>query len=216
MAKDNQNNTNNNKEAAPDITVNAKVIFHSGRVAELLRKLEKFLGIPLSLRSTSGEVVCKTDYFYGPCSYIRGTDIGCSRCRKVYSNIGKKIIMRKVPYACLCYCGFLIFAVPLEFRGEMVGILMGSQVLPISDSNNVDDFKEKFKRSSKEIGLNNNKEFLDSFVKIKTLDDNRQRLKFLSYLEAVGRHFVDMAAEGKTWNAFMREIKASSPKFGDF
>ena len=71
MTKDNQNNTNNNKKIAPDITVNAKVNFHSGRVAELLRKLEKFLGVPLSLRSTSGEVVCKTDYFYGPCYTCR-------------------------------------------------------------------------------------------------------------------------------------------------
>ena len=76
-----------NKEKLDENTVNAKVIFSSGRVAELLRKLEKYLNISLSLRSSTGEVVCKTNYFNGPCNYIRGTAIGNKRCRKVYANI---------------------------------------------------------------------------------------------------------------------------------
>ena len=215
MTKENENITRGNGDTL-DITVNSKVNFHSGKVAELLRKLEKFLGIPLSLRSSSGEVVCKTDYFYGPCSYIRGTELGCKRCRKVYANIEKKLLMRKVPYACICYCGFLLFAVPLEFRGEMVGILFGSQVLPISGKDSVSDFREKFKRSSKELGLNNNAEFFNSFDKIRTLDDNKQRLKFLSYLEEIGHHFVEMAVSDKTWNSFLKEIKKSRPEFGEF
>ena len=100
------------QEELPENTVNSKVKFSIGRVAELLRKMEKLMGIPLSLRSTSGEVVCKTDYFYGPCSFIRGTEKGCVRCRKVYKRIENRVIKRKVPYVCLCYCGFLIFAVP--------------------------------------------------------------------------------------------------------
>lgn len=215
MTKENENNTCGTEDTL-DVTVNSKVNFHSGKVAELLRKLEDFLGIPLSLRSSSGEVVCKTDYFYGPCSYIRGTELGCRRCRKVYANIEKKLLMRKVPYACICYCGFLLFAVPLEFRGEMVGILFGSQVLPISGKESILDFREKFKRNSKELGLNNNTEFFKSFDKIKTLDDNKQRLKFLSYLEEIGHHFVEMAVSDKTWNSFLREIKKSRPEFGEF
>lgn len=203
-------------EDVADTNVNAKVNFSSGKVAQILRKLEKFLGIPLSLRSTTGEVVCKTDYFYGPCSYIRGTEIGCKRCRKVYANIERKILRRKVSYVCLCYCGFLIFAVPLEFRGEMVGILMGSQIL--SGADNAFDLviQTKFANKAKELGLNDNKEFFNSFDKIKFLKEDSQRMKFLSYIEEIGKHFVDMAVSGKTWKAFLREIKAKKPEFGIF
>lgn len=209
--KDNQLN----QEKIQDTTVNSKVNFSSGKIAQILRKLEKFLGIPLSLRSTTGEVVCKTDYFYGPCSYIRGTDSGCVRCRKAYATIEKKILQRKVSYVCLCYCGFLIFAVPLEFRGEMVGILIGSQIISGDNSNNK-EFQENFKFKSKELGLENNSDFFKSFDKIKFLKEDKQRIKFLSYLEEISKHFVEMAVSGKTWKNFIKEIKSKKPEFGEF
>jgi ligand-binding sensor protein len=204
------------QEELPENTVNSKVKFSIGRVAELLRKMEKLIGIPLSLRSTSGEVVCKTDYFYGPCSYIRGTDSGCVRCRKVYKNIENRVIKRKVPYVCLCYCGFLIFAVPLEFRGEMVGTLIGSQILPVSEGNTVSDFKERFIQKAKELGLEETEEFNKSFEKVKTLDSDKQRPKFLSYLEEIARHFVEIAIAAKPWNVLLNEIKKKAPEFGTF
>ena len=204
------------QEELPENTVNSKVKFSIGRVAELLRKMEKLLGIPLSLRSTSGEVVCKTDYFYGPCSFIRGTDAGCKRCRKVYSRIENRVLKRKVPYVCLCYCGFLIFAVPLEFRGEMVGTLIGSQILPVSDKNSVEDFRERFKNKAKELGLEITEGFDKSFSKVKTLDSDKQRPKFLSYLEEIAQHFVELAVADKPWNVLLKEIKKKAPEFGKF
>ena len=210
------NEKNKNINKIDENTVNSKVIFSSGRVADLLRKLEKYLNISLSLRSSSGEVVCKTDYFNGPCNYIRGTDIGCKRCRKVYSAIERKIIRRKVPYVCQCYCGFLIFAVPLEFRGEMVGILIGSQIIPVSSKTNVEDFQKSFNSNFSNLKLNTNENFKKSFKNIKTLDDENQRLKFLSYIEEIGRNFVEMAAAEKTWVSFLKDIKKKEPEFGKF
>ena len=204
------------QEELPENTVNSKVKFSIGRVAELLRKMEKLLGIPLSLRSTSGEVVCKTDYFYGPCSFIRGTKIGCDRCRKVYKRIENRVIRRKVPYVCLCYCGFLIFAVPLEFRGEMVGTLMGSQILPVSDKNTVADFRKRFKEKAKELGLEETEDLKKSLEKVKTLDSDSQRPKFLFYLEEIAQHFVEMAVADKPWNVLLKEIKSKAPEFGKF
>lgn len=204
------------QEELPENTVNSKVKFSIGRVAELLRKMEKLLGIPLSLRSTSGEVVCKTDYFYGPCSFIRGTDSGCERCRKVYKRIENRVIKRKVPYVCLCYCGFLIFAVPLEFRGEMVGTLIGSQILPVSKGNTVSEFRKNFVQKAKELGLEATEEFNNSFSKVKTLDSEKQRPKFLSYLEEIAQYFVEMAIADKPWNVLLKEIKKKAPEFGKF
>jgi ligand-binding sensor protein len=204
------------QEELPENTVNSKVKFSIGRVAELLRKMEKLLGIPLSLRSTSGEVVCKTDYFYGPCSFIRGTDSGCERCRKVYKRIENRVIKRKVSYVCLCYCGFLIFAVPLEFRGEMVGTLIGSQILPVSEGNTVSEFRKNFVQKAKELGLEATEEFNNSFSKVKTLDSEKQRPKFLSYLEEIAQYFVEMAIADKPWNVLLKEIKKKAPEFGKF
>ena len=204
------------QEELPENTVNSKVKFSIGRVAELLRKMEKLMGIPLSLRSTSGEVVCKTDYFYGPCSFIRGTENGCTRCRKVYKRIENRVLKRKVPYVCLCYCGFLIFAVPLEFRGEMVGTLIGSQILPVSDKQDVSELKKKYIQIAKELGLEDTEEFSKSFDKVKTLDSDKQRPKFLSYIEEIAQHFVEMAIADKPWNVLLKEIKKKAPEFGKF
>lgn len=208
------NNTKENSEELEQITVNAKVTFSSSNVAKLLRKLEQLLGIPLSIRSTNGEVICKTDYFYGPCSFIRGTELGCTRCRKVYASIENKIFRRKVPFACLCYAGFLIFTVPLEFRGEMLGFLIGSQIIPGKGREALDKFNNDFKWTAKGLGLTDNKEFLSSFDKIKFLDDDKQRVKFLSYLEEIGRNFFEMALSEKSWRTFLKGIKSNKPEFG--
>ncbi len=212
-------NNNNNKieiEKLPENTVNSKVNFSTGRVANILRKLEKFLGIPLSLRSTTGEVVCKTDYFYGPCSFIRGSELGCKRCRKVYKTIENKVLKRKVPYVCVCYCGFLIYAVPLELRSEMVGILIASQIIPITSKEDSDKFKNKLLGQSKSFDLSENKDYIESFDKIKTLDQDTQRIKFLSYMEEIAHHFVEMALSEKPWNIFLKEIKMKKKDFGKF
>lgn len=207
MADNQDNKTKNN--------VNKSVVFAKGKVPELLRKLEKYLGIALSLRSSTGEVVCKTDYFYGPCSFIRGNKEGCKRCRKVYKNIEDKIIRRKVPFVCLCYCGFLIFAVPLEFRGEMVGTLFGSQIIPESNGN-IDNFRLQFAEAANELGFEETEEFFESFKNIKTLDNDLQRQQFLKYLDTIGQNFVEMALADKSWNEFIKEIKSQSPEFGVF
>lgn len=213
MSMSNEENKNQKRDSN---SVNSQVIFSQSKVANLLRRMEQYLGIPLSIRSTTGEVVCKTDYFSGPCSFIRGTRTGCERCRKVYRNIEKKIMRRKVPFVCLCYSGFLIFAIPLEFRGEMVGTLFGSQILPVSNDGSVSEFRQQLEASAKELSPEEKAKFYDSFDKIKTLDSNSQRVKFLNYMSEIGRHFVEMAIADKPWNVFLKEMESSSPEFGVF
>lgn len=193
--------------------VNATVSFAQGHIPELLKKLERFLGVALSLRSTSGEVVCKTDYFFGPCSIIRGTERGRQRCRKTYKNIEDRLLRRKTPFVNICYAGFLIFAVPLELRGEMIGTLLGSQVLPLEKDRNF-DAEMLFGHAAVAIGLNNTDEFYRSFARVKTLKPDLQRITFLQYLEEIGRHFVSMAFADKSWELFLKEIKKDTPHFG--
>lgn len=193
--------------------VNSTVTFGSGHIPELLKQLSNFLGVALSLRSSSGEVVCKTDYFYGPCSIIRGTDRGRARCRKTYKNIEDRLLRRKKPFVNVCYAGFLIFAVPLEFRGEMVGTLLGSQILPVEPSKEI-DLEALFGHTAAALNLKNTEEFYRSFAKVKSLKPDLQRLTFMQYLEEIGQHFISMAFAEKSWELFLKEIRTSTPRFG--
>lgn len=195
--------------------INSKVSFSSGHIPELLKKMEGFLGVALSLRSTTGEVVCKTDYFNGPCSMIRGTERGCSRCRKTYKNIEDRLLRRKKPFVNVCYAGFLIFAVPLEFRGEMVGTLLGSQILPI-ERDPYFSLESLFGHTAMAVGLTNTEEFYKTFERVKTLRPDLQRINFLQYLEEIGEHFISMAFAEKTWDIFLKEMKSITPQFGRF
>ncbi len=193
--------------------VNSTVHFAHGHIPEILKKLERFLGVALSLRSTTGEVVCKTDYFYGPCSIIRGTERGRQRCRKTYRNIEDRLLRRKTPFVNVCYAGFLIFAVPLELRGEMVGTLLGSQILPIEKDKNF-DIEALFGHTCAALNLTNTDEFYRSFARVRTLKPDLQRITFLQYLEEIGRHFVSMAFADKSWELFLKEIQQETPQFG--
>ncbi len=193
--------------------VNSSVYFASGHIPELLKKLSSFLGVALSLRSTSGEVVCKTDYFYGPCSIIRGTDRGRARCRKTYKNIEDRLLRRKKPFVNVCYAGFLIFAVPLEFRGEMVGTLLGSQILPVEPNKDI-DLEALFGHTAAALNLKNTDEFYRSFSRVKSLKPDLQRLTFMQYLEEIGQHFISMAFAEKSWELFLKEIRSATPQFG--
>lgn len=199
--------------AGKTTNVNANVSFSSGHIPELLKKLENFLGVALSLRSTTGEVVCKTDYFYGPCSIIRGTERGRGRCRKTYKNIEDRLLRRKTPFVNICYAGFLIFAVPLEFRGEMVGTLLGSQILPLERDRNF-DLEALFGHTTAALGMSNTEEFYRSFAKVRSLKADMQRLNFMQYLSEIGEHFISMAFADKSWELFLKEIQSKTPQFG--
>lgn len=195
--------------------INDLVSFSSGQVPELLKKMESYLGVALSLRSSTGEVVCKTDYFNGPCSIIRATSLGRERCRKTYHNIEKRLFQRKTPFVNVCYAGFLIFVAPLNFRGEMIGFLIGSQILP-HDPNQKLDLVSFFANTCETLGINANETFYRSFAKVKTLSPDMQRISFLQYLEIISNNFIKMAFADKTWEEFLKEMKINIPHFGDF
>ncbi len=193
--------------------VNKQVLFNSGHVPELLRKLENYLGVALSLRSNTGEVVCKTNYFQGPCSIIRGTERGRERCRKTYKTIEDRLFRRKKPFVNVCYAGFLIFAVPLELRGEMVGTLLGSQILPVKQEKNF-DLESFFGHTAAALKLTNKADFYKSFDRVKTLSPDLERITFMQYLEEIGKNFVTLALAECSWEQFLEQVKSETPNFG--
>ena len=193
-----------------DPTINESVDFSTGQVAGILRRIEGFLGIPLSFRSSTGDTVVKTDYFYGPCSIIRGTCTGRTRCRKVYAQIEEKLLRRKVATVSFCYAGFLVFAVPLNFRGEMIGTLLGSQILPL-DYLRAGEIETQFGPIARSLGVRDLPFFAQSFQRVRHLDPDFERVSFLLFLEKLGEHFIDMAFSHKIWARFYREMVADFP-----
>lgn len=190
--------------------INFSVTFSQGQVPEILSRLERYLNIPLSLRSSTGETVIKTDYFYGPCSIIRATETGRVRCRKTYAGIEDKLFRRKVPFVSFCYCGFLVFAVPLEFRGEMIGTLIGSQILPMAFPN-PKDLETNFGAVVPALNIQDKHSFFLSFFQLRYLKPDLERVSFLDFLEKIGENFIQMALAGKKWSAFLREMKTEYP-----
>lgn len=193
-----------------DQNINESVDFSSGQVAVILRRMEEFLGIPLSFRSSTGDTVVKTDYFFGPCSIIRGTCSGRTRCRKVYAQIEEKLLRRKVPTVTFCYAGFLIFAVPLNFRGEMIGTLIGSQILPL-EFRQAGEIETQFAPIARGLGIRDLPFFVRSFHLVRHLDPDFERVSFLLFLEKLGEHFIEMAFSKKIWARFYREMTADFP-----
>lgn len=186
--------------------VNATVTFAHGQVPDLLKKVEQLTGIALSLRSSCGDAVVKTDYFFGPCSIIRGTERGRQRCRRTYKNIEDRLLRRKVPFVNVCYAGFLVFAAPIEFRGEMVGTLLGSQILP---QNITTRFEREvfFDHIISAVGIKDRDSFYQSFDKVRFLNPDFERVSFMQFLETLGDNFARMAFSGKTWPEFFREMQ---------
>lgn len=193
-----------------DINVNQTVTFSVGQIPDLLKKIEHFYGVPLSLRSNSGETVVKTDYFYGPCSMIRGSDRGRQRCKRSYKNVEDRLFRRKTPFVNICYAGFLVFAVPLEFRGEMVGTLLGSQLLPM-DMRSRSDLVMHFEHTLLALGITDHEAFYKSFDRVRIFRPDFERVALLSFLENIGKHFISMAYAGKSWAETFQEMRSEMP-----
>jgi len=198
-----------------DANVNLTVTFSQGQVPEILKRLEQFLGIALSFRSNTGEVVVKTDYFNGPCSLIRGTERGKIRCRRTYKNVEDRLLRRKVPFVNICYAGFLVFAVPVEFRGEMVGTLLGSQILPMRLLNRFEQ-ETFFSHTIAALGIKEENNFYKSFSRARTLLPDLQRISFLEFLQRMGENFSRIAFADMTWAKFYHDMKKELPSFGNF
>jgi hypothetical protein len=196
-----------------DSNINLAVTFTPSRLAETLRTFERFLGTPLSFRSSTGEVVCKTDYFFGPCSLIRGTERGRLRCRRTYRNIEDRLLRRKTPFVNVCYAGFLIFAVPIELRGEMIGTLLGSQILPTHDIK-PSELESFFGHTAAALGLKDIDGFYKSFSKVRGMRPDFERVSFLDLLAKIGDAFTRIAFTEATWPIIYRDLARDLKAWG--
>lgn len=81
-------------------------------------------------------------------NYTQSTEKGRNRCAKCHSDAGKEAFRTGRPYIYKCHTGLIDFAAPIIINGELIGTILGGQIL-------FDDPKEaEFKETARDLGLN--------------------------------------------------------------
>lgn len=201
----------NRQDILPNI--NKVVTFAKGHLAEVFKNIELNTQIPLAFRSTTGEVVVKTDYFNGPCSIIRGTDLGKKNCRNTYRNIEQQTLVSKSVEMTVCYAGFVIISSPALIRDEIVGTILASQILPLSFLNEVS--REFFYSNLLlSLGINNTmySQFFSTFNKVKYINLSLDQEKFTKFFQVLGTNFESLALSSKSWILIKNELLTKYPE----
>lgn len=83
----------------------------------------------------NGEEFTNPSYYRPFCSnFIHASAIGDARCAVCHKEFGKKAAANKRPYISACHAGLIDFAAPVMLDGELIGTILGGQI--ISDSVN--------------------------------------------------------------------------------
>lgn len=83
-------------------------------------------------------------------NYTQSTDLGKDRCAECHSSAGEEALRTGKPYVYTCHSGLVDFAAPIIIEGQLIGTILGGQVL-FSEPE-----ESKFKNTANELGLNEN------------------------------------------------------------
>jgi len=78
----------------------------------------------------NGEEFTKPSYYRPFCAnYIHKSDIGDARCAACHKEFGQKAAAMNRPYISTCHAGLIDFSAPVLIEGELVGTILGGQIL---------------------------------------------------------------------------------------
>ncbi len=78
----------------------------------------------------NGEEFTKPSYYRPFCAnYIHESDIGDARCAACHKEFGQKAAAMNRPYISTCHAGLIDFSAPVLIEGELVGTILGGQIL---------------------------------------------------------------------------------------
>lgn len=78
----------------------------------------------------NGEEFTNPSYYRPFCSnFIHASTIGDARCASCHKEFGKKAAASKRPYIATCHAGLIDFAAPVLIEGELIGTILGGQIL---------------------------------------------------------------------------------------
>lgn len=97
----------------------------------------------------NGTPLTKPSRYTNICANLtQSTGLGKSRCAECHSKAGEEALRTKKPYIYKCHSGLIDFAAPIIVEGELVGTILGGQIL--FDTPN----EAEFKNTANELGLN--------------------------------------------------------------
>lgn len=62
-------------------------------------------------------------------NFIHASDIGDARCAACHKEFGERAAANKRPYIATCHAGLIDFAAPILIEGELIGTILGGQIL---------------------------------------------------------------------------------------
>ena len=100
------------------------------------------------------------------CSNLtQSTKLGESRCAECHSKAGEEAFKTGKPYIYKCHSGLIDFAAPIIVKGQLIGTILGGQIL-------FDEPKEnEFRNTANDLGLDENK-YYEAAKHVKIVNEN--------------------------------------------
>lgn len=90
----------------------------------------------VSVNRNGGEVT-KPSYYRDFCAnHVHKSPIGDARCAQCHNKMGEEAMKQQKPYVGYCHAGLIDFAAPVIVSGELIGTVLGGQILDKAPNEN--------------------------------------------------------------------------------
>ncbi len=118
---------------------------------EFLQKFQDDFATAIGLASVTvdkeGTPVTEPSRYTRFCNYVHSTETGDNRCAESHRKGGEDAVRLGKPVAYECHAGLIDFAAPIMLEGQIIGTILGGQVLETFQG------EEKYMRIASEIGV---------------------------------------------------------------
>lgn len=197
--------------------INLKDVMDIPTLQKFLDNFAESLNIAAVAVDKDGNPITKPSSYTRFCaSYTHSTKIGDDRCAASHKHGGEEAVRTGRPYVYRCHAGLIDFAAPIILEGELIGTILGGQVLTSRPE------EDEFRRVAKEIGVNED-EYVDAANHVYSMEEKNinsaaevlfivanalSQVGYQQYkLESTSRDLVDRFSQIE---ATMEELAASS------
>ena len=210
------NNTKDNPNSAVS-EIQLKDVMDIDLLQRFLDNFAESMNLASVAVDRDGNPVTKPSSYTRFCSqYTHSTKVGDDRCAASHKRGGEEAVRTGKPYVFRCHAGLIDFAAPIILEGELIGTILGGQVLTGKPE------EDEFRRVAKEIGVNED-EYVDAANQVYSMNEKNvnaaaevlfivaNALSQVGYhkykLESTSRDLVDRFSQIE---ATMEELAASS------
>ena len=165
-------------------------------------------GFAALMADRDGVAVTKGSRFTDFCNYTRQCDAGCQRCEQCDKMGTEMTGERGEACSYMCHAGLVQFAAPIMAHGEMVGCIIGGQVLTEEPD------LVKVRQVAEELGLNPEK-YVEAVKRVSVVPQERVD-RAARFLYIVSNVLSDMAYKGHLLYMGNKEVEMVSRMKSDF